>query len=387
MDRGYAQMRAKALVPTFTAFAVVSLLEEHFPDLVDTGFTSRMEQTLDEIATGETQWLPYLKGFFLGEAGLENQVKVRESQIDPSSAKAIILENLAAKVKIGKFGPYIEIPQGEEVVTASIPADLTPSDLSPEQVLMLLKQKIEGPEKIGIHPEAGEPIYVLVGTYGPYVQLGEVSDDNKKPKRSSLPKGMKPEDLTLDIAVGLLSLPRNLGTHPETGAKIQTNLGRFGPYVVHDQGKEGKDYRSLKAEDNVLTISLDRALALLAEPKRGRGRGTKAALKELGAHPTDQEPINIFDGPYGPYVKHGKVNASLPEGETVETLTLEKAIALLADKEGSQKTTRKKAATGTKTTAKKTATKSTTAKKTATKSTTAKKTTTTRKASTKTPES
>jgi DNA topoisomerase-1 len=227
---------------------------------------------------------------------------------------------------------------------------------------------------------------VLVGTYGPYVQLGEVSDDNKKPKRSSLPKGMKPEDLTLDIAVGLLSLPRNLGTHPETGAKIQTNLGRFGPYVVHDQGKEGKDYRSLKAEDNVLTISLDRALALLAEPKRGRGRGTKAALKELGAHPTDQEPINIFDGPYGPYVKHGKVNASLPEGETVETLTLEKAIALLADKEGTQKTTRKKAATGTKTTAKKTATKSTTAKKTATKSTTAKKTTT-RKASTKTPES
>jgi DNA topoisomerase-1 len=388
MDRGYAQMRAKALVPTFTAFAVVSLLEEHFPDLVDTGFTSRMEQTLDEIATGETQWLPYLQGFFLGEAGLENQVKVRESQIDPSSAKAIILENLEAKVKIGKFGPYIEIPQGEEVVTASIPADLTPSDLSPEQVLMLLKQKIEGPEKIGIHPETGEPIYVLVGTYGPYVQLGEVSDDNKKPKRSSLPKGMKPEDLTLDIAVGLLSLPRTLGTHPETGARIQTNLGRFGPYVVHDQGKEGKDYRSLKAEDNVLTIALERALALLAEPKRGRGRGTKAALKELGTHPTDQEPVNIFDGPYGPYVKHGKVNASLPEGETVETLTLEKAIALLVDKEGTQKTTRKKAATGTKTATKKTtATKSTVAKKTATKSTTAKKATTTRKASSKASES
>ena len=251
-------------------------------------------------------------------------------------------------------------------MTGSISADLTPSDLRPEQVLMLLKQKIEGPEKVGIHPETGEAIYVLVGTYGPYVQLGEVSDDNKKPKRSSLPKGMKPEDLTLDIAVGLLALPRTLGTHPETGARIQTNLGRFGPYVVHDQGKEGKDYSSLKAEDNVLTIALERALALLAEPKRGRGRGKKAPLKELGAHPTDQEPVNIFDGPYGPYVKHGKINASLPEGETVETLTLEKAIAVLADKEGTQKTTRKKAATGTKTTAKKTAKKSTTAKKTTT---------------------
>lgn len=370
IDRGYAQMRAKALVPTFTAFAVVSLLEEHFPDLVDTGFTSRMEQTLDEIATGESQWLPYLRDFFLGEAGLENQVKVRENQIDPSVAKAIILENLAAKVKIGKFGPYIEIPQGDEVITASIPADLTPCDLNPEQVSTLLRQKTEGPDKVGIHPETGEPIFALVGTYGPYVQLGEISDANKKPKRSSLPKGMKPEDLTLDIAVGLLALPRTLGTHPETGAKIQTNLGRFGPYVVHDQGKDGKDYRSLKAEDNVLTITLERALELLTEPKRGRGgsKASKAPLRELGLHPDDQEPVNIFKGPYGNYIKHGKTNVGLPEGETVESLTLETALALLLEKEGTKKTTRKKAAT---TSAKK-ETKTTTTKKTTAQKTTAK---------------
>lgn len=369
MDRGYAQMRGKALVPTFTAFAVVSLLEAHFPDLVDTGFTSRMEQTLDEIATGETKWLPYLQGFFLGDEGLENQVKVRESQIDPSSAKAVILENLEAKVKIGKFGPYIEIPQGEEIVTASIPADLTPADLSPEQVEILLKQKLEGPDQIGTHPEGNEPIYLLLGTYGPYVQLGEVSEVNKKPKRASLPKGVKPEDVTLDMAVGLLALPRTLGQHPDTGAKIQASLGRFGPYVVHDQGKESKDYRSLKTGDDVLSITLDRALELLAEPKKGRGGSkgsTKAPLKELGAHPQDNEPVNIYDGPYGQYVKHGKVNASLPEGETLETMTLEKALPALAAKEGTKKTTKKSSsatANTTKTTKAATTKKTTTTKR------------------------
>ncbi|MFM8294496.1 MAG: type I DNA topoisomerase [Microcystaceae cyanobacterium] len=366
MDRGYAQMRGKALVPTFTAFAVVSLLESHFPDLVDTGFTSRMEQTLDEIAAGETQWLPYLQGFFLGDEGLENQVKLRESQIDPSTAKAIALENLEAKVKIGKFGPYIEIPQGSAVVTASIPGDLTPADLSPEQVAILLKQKIDGPDQLGTHPETGEPIYVLLGTYGPYVQLGEVSEENKKPKRASLPKGVKPEDVTLEMAVGLLALPRTLGAHPETGAKVQASLGRFGPYVVHDQGKEGKDYRSLKAGDDVLTITLERALALLAEPKGGRGGGrgkSKAPLRELGGHPQDNEQVNIYEGPYGLYVKHGKVNAGLPEGETVESMTLEKAFSVLGAKAATKKTTTRKKAT----TAKGTSTTSTTPKKTTTK--------------------
>ncbi|MEB3226751.1 MAG: type I DNA topoisomerase [Synechocystis sp.] len=372
IDRGYVQMRSKALVPTFTAFAVVSLLESHFPDLVDTGFTSRMEQKLDEIATGETQWLPYLQSFYLGESGLENQVKVRQDQIDPAIAKAINLENLDAKVKIGKFGPYIEIPQGEEVVTASIPQDLTPADLSPQQVATLLKQKTEGPEKVGIHPETGEPIYQLIGAYGPYVQLGEATEENKKPKRTSLPKGVKPEDVTLEMAVGLLSLPRTLGEHPESGKKVKASLGRFGPYVVHDQGKDGKDYRSIKGEDDVLTITLDRALELLAEPKKGRGRGSKTPLKELGLHPDDQEPVNVFNGPYGTYIKHGKVNAGLPEGETVETITLDKALPLLAEKAATKKTTRKKS-TATATTKKTAAKKTTTSKRSTTKKTTTSK--------------
>ena len=355
IDRGYAQMRSKALIPTFTAFAVVSLLEEHFPDLVDTGFTSKMEQTLDEIATGEAQWLPYLQSFYLGEEGLESQVKVRESQIDPSVAKTVALENLEVTVRIGKFGPYIEAKNGDGALKASIPPDLTPADLNPEQVEVLLRQKTEGPDKLGLDPETGEPIYLLMGGYGPYVQLGEATEENKKPKRASLPKGVKPEEVTLEMAVGLLSLPRTLGTHPETGAKIQAGLGRFGPYVVHNQGKEGKDYRSLKAEDDVLTISLERALELLAQPKRTRGssRGSaKKPLRELGVHPEDKEPVNIYDGPYGPYVKHGKINAGIPEGETVETLTLEKALELLAQKAATKKSASKSSKSTKKTSSK-----------------------------------
>ncbi|WP_448573079.1 type I DNA topoisomerase [Trichothermofontia sp.] len=369
IDRGYAQMVNNTLVPTFTAFAVTALLEKHFPDLVDPGFTARMEQTLDEISTGEVHWLPYLQEFYLGESGLETQVRERENQIDPSEARTVMLQDLAARVRIGRFGPYLEVVEGSEVVKASIPKDVMPADLNQEQVQLLLRQKTEGPDKLGVHPETGEPIYLLVGTYGPYVQLGDATDANPKPKRASLPKGMTLESITLEEAIGLLSLPRLLGVHPETGAKVQASLGRFGPYVVHDQGKVGKDYRSLKAGDNVLTITLERALELLAEPKSQRGRRaatSKQALRELGAHPEDGEPVNIYDGPYGPYVKHGKTNAGIPEGETVEGLSLEQALALLAAKQGSKKKTSRttKAASSQAATAKGTKTKKSTTTKT-----------------------
>ena len=358
IDKDYAQLVNNALIPTFTAFAVTDLLEKHFPDIVDPSFTSKMEQTLDEISTGEAQWLPYLKKFYLGEQGLETLVKERETEIDASKARTVELENLDAKVRIGKYGPYIEVTNGEEVITASIPKNLTPADLNPKQVEILLKQKISGPDQLGRHPETGEPIYIKLGTYGPYVQLGDKTEENPKPKQASLLKGVTPESVTLDIAVGLLSLPRALGTHPETGGKVQASLGRFGPYVVHDQGKEGKDYRSLKSTDDVLTISLNRALELLAEPKKGRAAAkskSKEALRELGTHPEDDSPVNIYDGPYGPYIKHGKTNASLPEGESVENITLSTAIELLSAK-ASTKSPRKT----TKSTTKSTTTKSTT---------------------------
>ena len=388
VDRGYAKLIANALIPTFTAFAVTTLLETHFPDLVDTGFTSRMEQTLDEIATGEAKWLPYLQKFYKGETGLATQVKEQESQIDAKVARTVVLENISAKVCIGKFGAYLESESEEGVVKASIPQDLTPADLDPEQVEFLLKQKTEGPEKLGLHPETGEPIYVLIGSYGPYVQLGDVSETNKKPKRASLPKGTDKDSVTLDMAVSLLTLPRLLGTHPETGAKVQANLGMYGPYVVHDQGKVGKDYRSIKPPDDVLTIGLDRALELLSQPKAARGRSkTATPLKELGAHPESGELINVYDGRYGPYVKHGDINASLSKDESVENFTLQRALELLATKEaagGGKSSSKSKKSTKTaaksETATEKTAAKKTTAKKT----TTAAKKTTTKKAATAT---
>ncbi|MBE9125427.1 MULTISPECIES: type I DNA topoisomerase [unclassified Coleofasciculus] len=371
VDKGYAQKNSNALVPTFTAFAVTGLLEKHFPDLVDNSFTAKMEQTLDEISTGEAEWLPYLQEFYLGDKGLETLVRERENQIDPNEARTVALDNLDAKVRIGKFGPYIEAENGDGPVTASIPKDLTPAELSGEQVEVLLKQKTEGPDKLGLHPETGEPIFRLTGSYGPYVQLGEVTEENKKPKRASLPKGIKMEDVTLDMALGLLSLPRTLGVHPATEGKVQAGLGRFGPYVVHNQGKEGKDYRSLKAEDNVLTISLERALDLLAQPKKGRGSSrskSKEPVRQLGTHPDDGEPVNIYDGPYGPYVKHGKTNASIPEGESVEGITLETALEALAAKASTKKSGTRSRKGGSSSNGKSASTSSTTRKTTGKKS-------------------
>ena len=367
IDRHYAQLQSNALVPSFTAFAVTALLEKNFPDLVDPSFTARMEQTLDDISTGTTQWLPYLEKFYLGEKGLENLVNQGFTDIDATLARTIDLDNLDVKVRIGKFGAFIETESGN----ASIPKDLTPADLAPETIEMLLKQKSSTPDTLGNHPETGEPIYPKLGPFGPYVQLGDKEEDSKKkPKQSSLPKGMKLEDVTLEIAIELLKLPRSLGVHPETGGKLQTNLGRFGPYILHDRGKEGKEYRSLKATDDVLTVTLERALAILAEPKSTRG-GKKEPLRTIGNHPDDNEPVAIFSGPYGKYIKHGKINAGIPEGETVEGISLETALSLLVAKGGTAKTTTTKAKT-TATKAKTTATKAKTT--TAKKATTAKKT-------------
>lgn len=378
IDRGYVQLKGNALTPTFTAFAVTNLLEKHFPDLVDIGFTARMENTLDDIAAGEASWLPYLQKFYSGEAGLDTQVREQESQIEAKVARTIELEKLGGeadgilyRVCIGKFGPYIEAENGDEVITASIPQDLTPADLTPELVQELLLQKTEGPEKLGLHPETGEAILMLIGPYGPYVQLGEESEENKKPKRVSLPKGVEKDSVSLDMAVGLLSLPRLLGVHPETGAKVKAAIGRFGPYVVHDQGKEGKDYRSIKAPDDVLAITLERALEMLAQPKAGRGgRRSATPLRELGAHPEDSEPVNVYNGPYGLYVKHGKTNASIPKEVTVEDVTLEKALEWLAAKASSGSKTRKKSTKSTGTTKKSSGTtKRSTSRKKTTKST------------------
>jgi DNA topoisomerase-1 len=334
IDRGYATLQANALIPSFTAFAVTALLEEHFPDLVDTGFTARMENTLDEISTGKVRWLPYLENFYKGDEGLEALVQQREGDIDPGHSRTVALEGLPCVVRIGRFGAYLESRRvgsdgEEELLKATLPQEITPADLDADKAELILRQKSEGPESIGEDPETGEQVYLLFGQYGPYLQLGQASEETPKPKRASLPKGTKPEEMKLEDALGLLRLPRHLGEHPE-GGKVQAGLGRFGPYVVHDKGKGEKDYRSIKAEDDVLMIGLTRALELLAQPKRGRGGRT--ALKDLGTPEGANEAIQLFDGPYGLYVKQGKVNASLPEGTTADTLTLEQAVELLAAK-------------------------------------------------------
>ena len=428
ISREYVQKRGRALVPTFTAFAVTSLLEEHFSELVDLSFTSRMEQTLDDIAIGKASWLPYLKEFYKGEAGLHTQVEARKGQIDRDSAKTIKLDNLEAKVRIGRFGPYIEFENDkEESLRASIPQDVTPGDLSSDQIASIIKQKIDGPDKLGLFPETGEPIYLLSGPYGPYVQLGMKTEENPAPRVASLPKKQKLEDVTiemavefltlkrlgihpdkkepvylrqgpyghyfqlgekseknkrpkiaslpahipvekadLEVALDYLSLPRLLGEHPDSKGKVKASIGFYGPYIVHEFKPEGekktqKDYRSLK-EIDVLEVTLEEALEILAQPKRARGGRKRKPLKELGMHPEDKEPVSVFKGPHGHYVKHNDVNAALPEGETVESITLEVALALIADKAGGKKkTTKKKATTRKKTTAKK---KTTTAKKT-----------------------
>jgi len=344
VDRGYSTLQGNALTPSFTAFAVTALLEEHFPDLVDTSFTARMETTLDEISHGKVQWLPYLEGFFKGDEGLENQVQQREGDIDPGASRTIDLEGLTSVVRIGRFGAYLESKRvsddgEEELIKATLPREITPADLDEEQAELILKHKVDGPEALGEDPETGDLIYLLFGQYGPYVQRGQVSDENPKPKRASLPKGVKPEDLSVEDALGLLRLPRLLGEHPDSG-RVQAGLGRFGPYVVWDKGKGEKDYRSLKGDDDVLAIGLSRALELLAMPKRGRGGRT--ALKDLGKPEGSEETIQVYDGPYGLYVKQGKVNASLPEGKGADDISLEEAVELLKAKASTKKSSGRK---------------------------------------------
>ncbi len=336
LERNYAVRQGQALVPTFTAFAVTAILEEHFPHLVDEKFTAGMEEVLDEISEGKAEWLPYLREFYLGPEGLQQQVRLHEKQIDPAAARTLRFDGLDAKIKIGKFGPYVETgPKGHEL-RASLPKDVAPADLNQAQVEEILRQKAEGPDSLGVHPKTGEKIFLLTGQYGPYLQLGEVVDGGPKPKRASLPKGVTPDQVTLPQALGLLALPRMLGPHPVSGRSVHAGLGRFGPYVVHDLGTEGKEYRSLKGDDNVLTVSLARALDLLAQPKQGRGRrAAPVPTKILGPHPDDKQPIGLYEGQYGPYVKHGDVSASLPRGSDPGALTAPQAVELLAAKRAS----------------------------------------------------
>lgn len=347
IDRGYVKRQGTALVPTFTAMVVSKLLSRHLPQFVDLGFTSEMEKSLDDIADGDLVSEKYLEKIYFGKTGLKSQVESQEKKIDADEARGIILPGLEKYAfRVGKFGAYVCTKRGKEEICASIPDSESPADMTAEVADKLIDQKINGADALGKDPKTGLPVYALNGRFGPYVQLGDVEGDDSKPKRVSIPPSIPLETITMKEALELLSLPKVLGLHPTLKKEIKAGIGRFGPYVVC----EG-DYRSIPKTESIFNFTLEKAMELFSQPKRGRGRA--APLKELGPHPETKEPIQIMNGPYGPYVKMGKTNASLPEGATPEKFTLEEALALLGDRGGVKTSAGKKAKKAKKATPKK----------------------------------
>jgi DNA topoisomerase-1 len=372
--REYVWKKGTALVPSFKAFAVVTLLEEHFPDLVDYAFTARMEDDLDSIADGVAEAIPYLRDFYFGEGdepGLHDKVNDRLGDIDARAVNSIPVgadeDGVAIVARVGRYGPYLE--HGED--RASIPEDLPPADLTIEKALELLSAPKDN-RVLGPHPDTGIDVEVKAGRFGPYVQMGEHNDETgEKPRTASLFKTMDPADVTLEQAVKLLTLPRLIGVDPADGGEITAYNGRYGPYIQkaapQEDGTIKNDSRSLEAEDELLTIELTKALEVMAQPKRRRGQGApKPPLRVMGIDPASEKEMVLKEGRFGPYVTDGETNASLRKGDEVESLTIERASELLADRRAKgpakkKKATKKKAAKKKPT--KKKATKKTAAKK------------------------
>ncbi len=324
-DRGYVWKKGSALVPTFTAFGVVALLERHFPTLVDYSFTAAMENDLDRIAAGDEESVPWLTGFYFGDDGLKHKVASRLDEIDPRAIGSIPigLDESGTEVvaRIGRYGPYVEI--GEE--RASIPEDLAPDELTVAKAVDLVTSQNAGDKILGTDPETGLVVLGRTGRFGPYVQLGEVEEGSKeRPKRASLFKTMSLDELSLDSALKLLSLPRTVGDDPD-GVEILALNGRYGPYI-----QRGADRRSLESEDQLFTITTEGALELLAQPPRRRGQRAAVPLKELGPDPVSGKAVTVRTGRFGPYVTDGEVNASLRQGDSPESITIERAAELLA---------------------------------------------------------
>jgi DNA topoisomerase-1 len=333
--RGYVSRQGKALVPSFTAFAVTRLLRNHFSDYVDIGFTAEMEEILDQISNGEKDWLEFLGEFYHGDKkkkhrGLEH---LAEKKVDEIEYPVIELgedpdSGMPVRVRIGRYGPFLQLGnQNDGGPRASLPEDLAPADLTLDKAVQILKAKAQGPKKLGIDAKSGLPVYVMHGRFGAYVQLGETPEDRdaEKPRRASLGRDFTEETISLEPALRLLSLPRELG-HGDDGEPILANLGRFGPYVKH-----GSEFRSLEESDDVYTIGFERAKELLAQPKKSMRRVRQAPkeLKNLGKHPESNADVRILDGRYGPYATDGTTNASVPKGTPVESMTLASALELL----------------------------------------------------------
>jgi DNA topoisomerase-1 len=330
--RGYVWRQGKALVPSYTAFAVTHLLKDHFGQLVELGFTGRVEEDLDQVSNGDLDRTKFLDQFYNGQDGwpglrhlVTNEDRIDYPMIelgtDPVSGQKVV-------VRIGRYGAYAQLGDAN----ASIPEDVAPADFTIEQALKLLKDRTEGPQSLGTDPKTGLPVYVLTGRFGPYVQLGEAPEkgSKEKPRRASLTKNDQTDTLTLARALELLSLPRLVGHDAETGQDIIANFGRFGPYV-----KRGDEFRSLGSDAEVFAVTLEQAIELFKQEKKGRRRtATRTVLREMGPHPESQAKIEILEGRYGPYVTDGTTNASVPKDVLVDALTLDEAVGLLKAREG-----------------------------------------------------
>ncbi|ABK69586.1 type I DNA topoisomerase [Mycolicibacterium smegmatis] len=367
-DRGYVQKKGSALVPSWVAFAVVGLLEQHFGRLVDYDFTAAMEDELDEIANGQEQRTNWLNNFYFGgehgvegsiarAGGLKQLVGGNLEGIDAREVNSIKVfddsEGRPVYVRVGRNGPYLERmvddpdnPGEQKPQRANLKEDLTPDELTPELAEKLFATPQEG-RSLGIDPETGHEIVAKDGRFGPYVTevLPEPEDGGDdgtagtpakkgkkptgpKPRTGSLFRSMDLETVTLEDALKLLSLPRVVGVDPTTNEEITAQNGRYGPYL-----KRGTDSRSLATEDQIFTITLDEALKIYAEPKRrGRQAASAPPLRELGNDPVSGKPMVIKDGRFGPYVTDGETNASLRKGDDVLTITDERASELLADR-------------------------------------------------------
>jgi DNA topoisomerase-1 len=382
MDRGYVTQRGQALVPNWIAFSVVRLLEDHFSELVEYDFTASMEEDLDEIAAGRRDRLDWLTSFYFGKdahRGLR-QVIDNLGEIDAREINSVHLTD-DITLRIGRYGPYLEVadpdgtPDPETGVVpprrVNVPEDLAPDELTVAKARELVEAPIVGDRVVGVDPENGKQIVVKTGRFGPYVTEVEPEPDAEaapladeetgeiiepvaeapatkttakttkakttkakaaskaaapKPRTASLFSSMSPEEIDLDTALKLLSLPRVVGADPETGAEITAQNGRYGPYL-----KKGTDSRSLESEDLIFDIELPAALEIFAQPKYGARRAS-SALKEFEADPVSGKPIRIRDGRFGPYVTDGETNVTIPKAENPEEITFEQAVQMLADK-------------------------------------------------------
>ena len=379
LDRGYVVHRGNALVPSWIAFAVTRLLEEHFARLVDYDFTASMETDLDRIADGDEQRAAWLSRFYFGssEVGAATGLKPLVDDLGEIDAKGINSIDIGEGItlRVGRYGPYLEVPgaEGEDPKRASVPDDVAPDELTVAVARELLETQAEGDRELGTHPETGRVVVARSGRFGPYVTEVLTEDEAEappksrvKPKTGSLLSSMQVETVSLAEALKLLSLPRVVGTDPDTGEEVTAQNGRYGPYL-----KRGTDSRSLETEDQIFEVTLEEARVLYAQPKRGRGRTAAAPLRELGDDLVSGQPVVVKDGRFGPYVTDGETNATLRTADDVESITLERAAELLQDKR--DRGPAKKKRTAKKSTARKGAKKAT-AKKSTTKKTAAKKT-------------